>query len=47
MLAANIFHWWLGVGLTLLGGGATVALVGGYVKKVVMPKYPGRRQHED
>lgn len=40
MLAANIFHWWLGVLLTLVGVLATVALVGGYVKKVVAPQYP-------
>lgn len=47
MLAANIFHWWLGVGLTLIGVATVVALLAGYVKQVVAPKYPGRRQHED
>jgi hypothetical protein len=47
MLAANIFHWWLGVILTLVGILASAALVGGYIKKVVAPQYPSKRQRED
>lgn len=47
MLAANIFHWWLGVILTLVGILASVALLGGYIKKVVAPQYPSKRQRED
>lgn len=48
MLAANIFHWWLGVGLTIVSVGSIIALVGGYLAKVVAPQYPSRRhQRED
>ncbi|MFM8268399.1 MAG: hypothetical protein ACKOA2_10305 [Ilumatobacteraceae bacterium] len=47
MFAANVFHWWLGVILTVVGILASVALVAGYLKKVVSPQYPGRRSPED
>ncbi len=46
MLAANIFHWWLGAGLTILGVVSVIALLGGYLAKVVAPQYPGRRRHQ-
>ncbi len=47
MLAANIFHWWLGVILTVVGVLATLGLVGGYLKSVTGKQYPGKRQRED
>ena len=48
MLAAYVFHWWLGVGLTLLAVLAIAGLAVGYLKKVVAPQYPSRRhQRED
>lgn len=46
MLAANVFHWWLGLILLGVGVLASVALLGGYVKKVVSPRYPGKRTSE-
>lgn len=46
-MIGEIFHWWLGVGLALLGGLAVVGLVVGYLKKVVSPQYPGKRNRED
>ena len=46
-MLAEIFHWWLGVGLTILCVGLTFGIVGGYIKKVVAPQYPGRRHRRD
>ena len=46
-MLAVIFHWWLGVLLALVGVGATIALIAGYVKKVVAPQYPGKRNRRD
>jgi len=46
MVAANIWHWWIGVGLTLATVGALLSLVVGYFKKVVSPQYPNRRQRQ-
>jgi hypothetical protein len=47
MLAAEIWHWWIGVIL----GGATVltllGLVGGYLKSVTSQQYPGKRHREE
>ena len=44
---AVIFHWWLGALLTIVGIALTVGVVGGYVKKVVAPQYPGKRQKRE
>ncbi|MDO8389131.1 MAG: hypothetical protein Q7V57_01480 [Actinomycetota bacterium] len=46
-MLAEIFHWWLGVGLTIICVAATLGIVGGYIKKVVAPQYPGRRHRRD
>ncbi|MFM7045589.1 MAG: hypothetical protein ACKOYG_08600 [Ilumatobacteraceae bacterium] len=46
MLAAKVFHWWLGVILFGVGILASVALLGGYVKKAVAPRFPGKRTTE-
>ncbi len=49
MLAAEIWHWWIGVALT---AGVTllfVVLIGAYLKSVSSQKYPGgkRRRQSD
>jgi len=41
-LAAQVWHFWLAVPLTLAGVGAVLAVVAGYVAKVVAPRYPKR-----
>ena len=47
MLAAEIWHWWIGVLLTLACVAAVVALVGGYLKSVTAQRYPGKRARRD
>ena len=52
MLAANVWHWWIGVIVTLVVIGALVLLIASYFKFVVALKYePGgrkrRRQSSD
>ena len=47
MLAANIWHWWIGVVLTLAAVLGLVALVGGYLKTVTSQQYPNKRQRRD
>lgn len=47
MLAANIWHWWIGVLLLLVSGLAVVGLVGAYLKAVTAKQYPGKRQRRD
>lgn len=47
MLAANIWHWWLGVVLFGVAVLAVVGLVGGYLKSVTAQKYPPRRSRRD
>jgi hypothetical protein len=44
MFAAEIWHWWLGIILTVLGAGAVLNVVVGYLKKVVAPQYPKRKR---
>jgi formate-dependent nitrite reductase membrane component NrfD len=43
MIAAEVWHWWIGVVLTIVGVGTVLAMVAGYVSKVSATKYPGRR----
>ncbi|HSM66505.1 MAG TPA: hypothetical protein VK860_09395 [Ilumatobacteraceae bacterium] len=51
MLAANVWHWWIGIALVLLGIVVTVVLVAGYLATVTAKKYPAgkqqRAQHTD
>lgn len=47
MLAANVFHWWLGVILTVVGIVGCVGLIGGYLKQVTAQKYPGKRYRDE
>jgi cytochrome c-type biogenesis protein CcmH/NrfG len=46
LLAANVWHWWLGVVLTLVALGAVAALGVGYLQKVTAPQHPNRRQRK-
>ena len=43
MLAANIWHWWIGVVLLIASVGAVLAVVAGYLKSVSSQRYPGKR----
>ena len=49
MLAAEVWHWWIGVALT--GGIALlfIVLIGAYLKSVSSQRYPGgkRRRQSD
>lgn len=47
MLAANIWHWWIGVVLLGVSVLAVIALIGGYLKSVTALKYPTRRNRDD
>lgn len=44
MLAAQPWDWWIGVVLFAVGVLAILALVVGYLYKVVRPQYPPRGQ---
>lgn len=44
MLAAYIWHWWIGLVMLLAAGLATVSLVAGYVKQVSSQRYPGGKR---
>lgn len=47
MLAAEIWHWWIGVILTAVGVLTVIGLAVQYAKTVESQRYPGRRQHSD
>jgi formate-dependent nitrite reductase membrane component NrfD len=47
MLAAEVWHWWIGVVLTVVAVGAGVALVGGYLKTVESQRYPGGKRKRE
>ena len=42
LLAAEVWTFWMGVGVFLLVVPATLAVFVGYLVKVVRPKYPPR-----
>jgi hypothetical protein len=44
MLAANIWHWWIGVALVLLAIVAVAALVGSYLFSVTSKQHPAKAQ---
>ena len=47
MLAAYIWHWWLGLVMLLAGGGAALGLIVQYLKQVSSQRYPaGKRNRE-
>ena len=41
-LAAQVWHYWLAVPLTVVTVATVAKLVAGYVQKVVAPRYPKR-----
>ncbi len=47
MLAAEIWHWWIGVVLTGVAILAVLGLIVGYLKNVTAKQYPNRRQRGD
>jgi hypothetical protein len=47
MLAAEIWHFWVGVVLFVASLGAVVALVAGYLKSVSSSRYPNKRQQPE
>ena len=47
LLAANVWHWWIGVVLTIVSVLAVVAVVAAYVKKVTAMKYPPKDQIDE
>jgi hypothetical protein len=44
MLAAEIWHWWIGVVLLGVSVLTVVALAIGYLKNVTAQRYPSRKQ---
>ncbi len=44
VLAAPEWHWWIAVVLTPVAIGMVIAVVLGYLYKVVYPRYPKRYQ---
>lgn len=44
MLAAEIWHWWIGVVMFLAGIGAVIGLIALYLKQVSSQRYPKGRQ---
>ncbi|NND75308.1 MAG: hypothetical protein HKN44_09910 [Ilumatobacter sp.] len=47
MLAAEIWHWWIGVALTGAGVLVAVGLIGAYLKAVSAQRYPGGRRRRE
>ena len=43
IFAAPVWHWWISVVLTASAVLMVLAIVVGYVVKVVMPRYPKKR----
>jgi hypothetical protein len=46
MLAANVWHWWIGVVLALVGIALVISLVLGYTKNVTSKRYPSKGHAE-
>ena len=44
MLAAEIWHWWIGVLLMAVGVLSVVGLAAQYLKNVESQRYPGRKR---
>jgi membrane protein implicated in regulation of membrane protease activity len=44
MLAANVWHWWIGIALFLLSVLILIVLVVSYLKSVSAQKYPTAKQ---
>ncbi|MEY2995273.1 MAG: hypothetical protein RLZZ39_98 [Actinomycetota bacterium] len=44
MFAAYVWHWWIGVVLSVVGVLTVVAMGAGYLKQVSATRFPGKRQ---
>jgi magnesium-transporting ATPase (P-type) len=44
MLAANVWHWWIGIALVLVSVIFLVTLIVAYMKFVSSQKYPSAKQ---
>ncbi len=42
VLAARLWHYWIGVPLAIASIGMVAAMIAGYVVRVIRPKYPRR-----
>jgi uncharacterized iron-regulated membrane protein len=47
VLAAEIWHWWIGVVLVIVSILAVVGLGVQYLKNITAKQYPNRRQRQD
>jgi hypothetical protein len=47
MLAAPIWHWWIGLIMLIAGVGAAVGLLGSYLKTVSSQRYPGGKRGKE
>ncbi len=47
MLAAQIWHWWIGLAMLIAGVGASVGLLGSYLKQVSSQRYPGGKRRRE
>jgi hypothetical protein len=47
MLAANIWHWWIGVIMAVGAGVGVLALIAGYLKFVTSQRYPGGKRNRE
>jgi type III secretory pathway component EscS len=46
MIAGEVWHYWLGLILLVVGVASVIGLVVGYLKQVTAMKYPSRRQRQ-
>lgn len=47
MLAAQIWHWWIGVAMLIAGVGASLGLLAQYLKQVSAQRYPGGKRRRE
>lgn len=47
MLAAPIWHWWIGLVMLIAGVAAAVGLLGSYLKTVSAQRYPGGKRGKE
>jgi hypothetical protein len=47
MLAAHIWHWWIGVIMALAGLLAVISLTIGYLRQVTHQRYPSGQRAKD
>jgi len=46
-MLAVIWHVWIGVVLVFVAALATLNIIVGYIRKVVAPQYPNKRNREE